>query len=70
MGNPIQCLRPGRGADMGSLLTREQLLDTLDKAHRRAFEKRIDEQWRELQDRFKSLSERQPDYDERELENE
>lgn len=51
------------------LLTRDQLLDTLDKAHRRAFEKRIDEQWRELQDRLKSLSERENRYSEEELEN-
>lgn len=49
------------------LLSRDQLLDTLDKASRRAWERRITQEWEKLHDRFKTLSERENSYSEEEL---
>lgn len=54
---------------MGDLLTKDQLRDTLDRAWRRSWEKQIDRQWRELEDRFKRLTDRE-NYDKENFEDE
>lgn len=49
------------------LLSGDELRDTLDRAHKRAWEKRIIQEWEKLSDRFKTLSERENSYSEEEL---
>lgn len=53
---------------MGSLLTGDTLRDTLEKAHKKAWERKIADEWKILTDKFKSLSDRENNYSEEELE--
>lgn len=52
---------------MSSLLPADELRSTLDRAFKRAWEKKIDRQWKELEDRFRKLSDRENVYTEEEL---
>lgn len=52
---------------MGSWLTADELRDTLEKAHEKAWERKIADEWKTLADRFKRLGQRE--YTEEDIKN-